>query len=228
MTRSSKFVLQAPPEKRKVFAKELQRVGTEGAKFLRALGSKVEKMEKLSSNDMLFDVHDAAETLQMKIDEKFDMLVNSASCRTGKHRDHEDPQHFIDTKDDHTKQLVIESLNETLDAQHSSIGIHPPMSEWVSTDSVFNKNLVSWPRLSFLMDTVPNERESKVYESASSLSLATFASLLIEFVARLQNLLNAFEELSEKANFKAPEEFKVKSEHTGCWTRLLRFVGLKD
>ncbi|KAL0538763.1 hypothetical protein IC582_022921 [Cucumis melo] len=221
--------IQAPPEKRKVFAKELLRVGTEGAKFLRALGSKVERMEKLSSNDMLFDVHDAAETLQMKIDEKSDMLVHSASWRTGKqHRDHEDPQHFVDAKDDHNKQLVIESLNETLDAQHSSIGIHPPMTEWVSTDSVFNKNLVSWPRLSFLMDTVPNEREAKVYESASSLSLATFASLLIEFVARLQNLQNAFEELSEKANFKAPEEFKVKRENAGCWTRLLRFVGLKN
>uniref|UniRef100_A0A9I9D2X1 Aluminum-activated malate transporter 4 n=1 Tax=Cucumis melo TaxID=3656 RepID=A0A9I9D2X1_CUCME len=223
------IALKAPPEKRKVFAKELLRVGTEGAKFLRALGSKVERMEKLSSNDMLFDVHDAAETLQMKIDEKSDMLVHSASWRTGKqHRDHEDPQHFVDAKDDHNKQLVIESLNETLDAQHSSIGIHPPMTEWVSTDSVFNKNLVSWPRLSFLMDTVPNEREAKVYESASSLSLATFASLLIEFVARLQNLQNAFEELSEKANFKAPEEFKVKRENAGCWTRLLRFVGLKN
>ncbi|CAK9316847.1 unnamed protein product [Citrullus colocynthis] len=221
--------IQAPPEKRKVFAKELQRVGTEGAKFLRALGSKVEKMEKLCSIDMLFDVHDAAETLQMKIDEKSDMLVNSASWRTGKqHREHEDPQHLIDAKDDHSRQLVIESLNDTLDAQHSSIGIHPPMTEWVSTDSVFNKNLVSWPRLSFLMDTVPNERESKVYESASSLSLATFASLLIEFVARLQNLLNAFEELSEKANFKAPEDFKAKKEHAGCWTRLLRFVGIKN
>ncbi|CAK9316849.1 unnamed protein product, partial [Citrullus colocynthis] len=109
--------IQAPPEKRKVFAKELQRVGTEGAKFLRALGSKVEKMEKLCSIDMLFDVHDAAETLQMKIDEKSDMLVNSASWRTGKqHREHEDPQHLIDAKDDHNRQLVIESLNDTLDA----------------------------------------------------------------------------------------------------------------
>lgn len=228
MTRSCKFVLQAPPEKRKVFAKELQRVGTEGAKFLRALGRKVEKMEKLSSCDMLFDVHDAAETLQMKIDEKSNMLVNSSSWGCGKqHKEHEDPQHFIDVKDDHGKHSVIESLNDTLDTQHSSM-MNPPMTEWVSTESVFNKHLVSWPRLSFLMDTVPNERESKVYESASSLSLATFASLLIEFVARLQNLLNAFEELSEKANFKEPEDFTVEKEDVGCWTRLLRFIGIEN
>ncbi|XP_022945719.1 aluminum-activated malate transporter 4-like [Cucurbita moschata] len=221
--------IQAPPEKRKVFAKELQRVGTEGAKFLRELGSKVEKMEKLSSVDMLFEVHDAAEALQMKIDEKSDILVNSANWRPGKqHREHEDLQHLIDTKDDHGRQLVIESLNDSLDAQHSSIGFNPSITEWVSTESVFNKHLVSWPRLSFLNDTVPNERESKVYESASSLSLATFTSLLIEFVARLQNLLNAFEELSEKANFKSPAEIKIEKEKVGCWTRFLRLVGIKN
>ncbi|XP_022956926.1 aluminum-activated malate transporter 4-like [Cucurbita moschata] len=210
--------IQAPPEKRKVFAKELQRVGTEGAKFLRALGSKVEKMEKLSAGDMLFDVHEAAEALQIKIDERSNMLVNSDRWRTGKqHREHEEPQHFIDVKDDHNKHLVIDSLNESMYAEHSSIGVHPPMTDWVSTDNVFNKHLVSWPRLSFLMDSVPNERESKVHESASSLSLATFASLLIEFVARLQNLRNAFEELSEKANFKAPEDYPtIKKDGLDC------------
>ena len=205
--------MQAPPEKRQVFKPELQRVGTEGAKVLRELGSKVERMEKLSPKEILLEVHNAAEDLQMKIDQNSYILVNYESWQGGKW-----PKETDDPENENKK--LISSLSEMWDAQNSNLGIDSSMSG-LSLDNVV-KNPVSWPRLSFNANSMINEQESRVYESASSLSLATFASLLIEFVARLQNLVDEFEELSEKANFKEPVEHSDSKEVAGIWTRLLR------
>ncbi|KAM1520827.1 hypothetical protein COP1_011183 [Malus domestica] len=218
--------IQAPPEKRQVFGMELQRVGVEGAKLLRELGSKVEKMEKLSPKDILFDVHEAAEELQMKIDKYSYLLVNSESWGPEiLPKEYEDPVQFVD-KDNENKQVVINSLSEYWDPQNSSTAADPSVQQWISTESLLKKP-ISWPRLSFNVHAVQEEpEESKVYESASSLSLATFASLLIEFVARLQNLVEEFKELSEKAKFKDPVE--AKEEVVGFWTRLFRSLRLKN
>ncbi|XP_061375105.1 aluminum-activated malate transporter 4-like [Gastrolobium bilobum] len=198
--------IQAPPEKRLVFSNELQRVGTEGAKVLRQLGSKVEKMEKLSTSDILLKVHEAAEQLQMKIDQQSFLLVNSEcwqAARTRRPKENENPQNLIDVKDNENKQSMIASLSETRGDSRLNISTEPSMPELNFSQSMMC-NKISWPRLSFLGEAMVSEQDSKVYESASSLSLATFASLLIEFVARLQNLVDEFQDLSEKANFKDP------------------------
>lgn len=214
--------IQAPAEKRKVFSDELQRVGTEGAKVLRELGSKVERMEKLSPEDILLPVHEAAEQLQMKIDEKSYLLVNSQSWEsTLPPKELEDLENFQDSKDAENRQTVIHSLSDICwEPQLSNVAVNSPLPEFVSSDSTIKR--ASWPRLSFNANPSPNELESKVYESASALSLATFASLLIEFAARLQNLVDEFKELSEKANFRDPEQQLVPNEDVGFWSRLLR------
>lgn len=214
--------IQAPAEKRKVFSDELQRVGTEGAKVLRELGSKVERMEKLSPEDILLPVHEAAEQLQMKIDEKSYLLVNSQSWEsTLPPKELEDLENFQDSKDAENRQTVIHSLSDICwEPQLSNVAVNSPLPEFVSSDSTIKR--ASWPRLSFNANPSPNELESKVYESASALSLATFASLLIEFAARLQNLVDEFKELSEKANFSDPEQQLVPNEDVGFWSRLLR------
>ena len=73
-------IFQAPPESRKVFCAELHsRVGEEGAKVLRELGQRVKTMTKLSSPNILSEVHLAAEVLQKKIDEKSYLLLNTES-----------------------------------------------------------------------------------------------------------------------------------------------------
>ncbi|KAL9225773.1 hypothetical protein vseg_001660 [Gypsophila vaccaria] len=248
--------IQAPAEKRYVFANELRKVGTAGAKVLREIGSKVEKMEKLSSRNILAEVHLAAEELQIKIDQKSYLLVRFESWEEGKRpKEFEDPEHVAKMKDCGCSDLVINSLSETV------IGIHPehmisrpssmvmgpdpfmnsrPGSMTMGADPFLNSRPGSmmtvggpsflgmfstdsmagrtkWPSLLAIQpDMTINEKEAQTYESASSLSLATFSSLLVEFVARLGNLVDAFEELSEKANFKEPN-WQGAKDGIGCW-----------
>ncbi|KDP20105.1 hypothetical protein JCGZ_05874 [Jatropha curcas] len=235
--------IQAPAERRQVFRQELQNVGSEGAKVLRELGNKVKRMEKLGSEDILYKVHEAAEELQNKVDRKSYLLVNSESWEIGNAaNDMGEPQELLNFDDGINKVLQHKSRSEAvLDLRSLTIpkswegmthvnDFKPPLPPGVSTETLFKKQ-VSWPnRISFTADAVPQLEESKTYESASALSLATFTSLLIEFVARLQNLVDAFEELSEKANFKEPEELIAEAviEPTGFWKRLLRGLKLRN
>ncbi|PSS32912.1 Aluminum-activated malate transporter like [Actinidia chinensis var. chinensis] len=230
--------IQAPSELRQVFRDGLQRVGSEGAKVLLELANKVEKMEKLSPGDLLDQVHEAAEELQMLIDQKSYLLVNTASWE-GRERpkEFEDPNDLLEVKDNENKQRALSESalnlrsNSTLryfDPQNPNMSINQSIPQLASTGEMLN-NQINWPsRLSFLGDVILNERELRTYESASALSLASFTSLLIEFVARLQNIVHSFEELSEKAAFKEPVEPPTSKEVDGLWTRILKFIGIKD
>ncbi|XP_065880546.1 aluminum-activated malate transporter 4 [Euphorbia lathyris] len=213
--------IQAPAEKRQVFRNELQKVGNVGAKLLRELGSKVEKMEKLMAGDILVEVHEAAEELQMKIDEKSYLLVNSESWAAERlTKEFEDT--INEVKDNESK--LINSISETWDDGNINISMNRSAQEWISTEGIAKP---SWPQLPFIgPGPVLTHQESRVYESASSLTLATFASLLIEFVARLQNLVDEFEQLSEKANFGDPNLIgpsPIERINVGFWTRIKRW-----
>ncbi|KAK3042794.1 hypothetical protein RJ639_001067, partial [Escallonia herrerae] len=237
--------IQAAAELRQVFRSEIQRVGTEGAKVLREIGNKVEKMEKLSPGDLLDQVHEAAEELQIMIDQKSYHMVNSESWVSGRRpKEFEDPDHVQELKDNESKHLVINSLSEVahnsrstqtlrnFDPHNPNISTTTSVPQWGSSEDMpfpSLKQQMHWPsRLSVHGDVILNEREVRTYESASALSLATFTSLLIEFVARLQNLVNSFEELSEKAKFKEPVEPTTTKDVAGFWTRLFRRICFKD
>ncbi|KAK1301997.1 Aluminum-activated malate transporter 9 [Acorus calamus] len=234
--------IQAPQDLRQVFGRQLQRVGTEGAKVLRELGNRVKTMTKLEPNDILLEVHEAAEQLQMMIDQRSYLLVNSESWVGAKQ-----PENIGETLDGlhvvegQNKHLEAKSLSETvLDLssvqipwncynRNSNVGINSFNSATVGSPEMILEKQMSWPsqRNSFQGDGVPGVEESKTYESARALSLATYASLLIEFAARLQNLVDSFKELSEKANFREPV-VELVAEKVGFWTRLRRHLRFKD
>ncbi|KAJ6312518.1 hypothetical protein OIU77_014110 [Salix suchowensis] len=216
--------IQAPAERRQVFRSELQRVGAEGANVLRELGSKVDKMEKLSPGDILKEVHEAAGQLQKKIDERSYLLVNSESWEISR-----DPQVFQELenlKENENIKLGFKSSSEAvLDIRSLTLST-PSLPPKDSQDNLLAKQ-ASWPSLD--AGTGIEQSECRTYESASALSLAMFASLLIEFSARLQNVVESFEELSEKANFVEPimNSATVKKKD-GFWIILSRCCGLQD
>ncbi|WMV28175.1 hypothetical protein MTR67_021560 [Solanum verrucosum] len=203
--------IQAPPEKRKVFRNELKKVGTNAAKVLRELGTKLEKLEMLNGHEnILKEVHETAQNLQKKVDHKSYLLVNSKSWEIGK-------SNIINNLDDSSSEnssenipLSSRSLSETAIDIRSLQGNWPQSDQLVAKLTPFKKQN-QWPsRLSLVDGEIADHTvEMETYLSASALSLATFASLLIEFVARLQNVVDNFEELSQRAEFK--ESISVKS-----------------
>ncbi|TVU28348.1 hypothetical protein EJB05_19864, partial [Eragrostis curvula] len=224
--------IQAPPESRKVFSAELHRVGQEGAKVLRELGHKVKTMTKLSSSNILAEVHVATEELQKKIDERSYLLINRERWE-GRQR-HDGTEQTPDGANAADKENKDELPEHTvLEAAHGSNGLASnPFLGRLNSGSMANslfKPKSSWPARHSFHPSLPFEVvQSRTYASASALSLATFASLLIEFVARLQNLVDAFEELSEKANFKDPvdEPSAVSRETCGVSVRIGKLLRL--
>ncbi|CAL0323970.1 unnamed protein product [Lupinus luteus] len=231
--------IQAPPEKRQVFYNEIKKVCSEGAKVLRDIGNKVKKMEKLGNDDFLFDVQEAAEELQHKIDKKSFLLINSESWEIGNRPSHEVEPQDLFNNDEETQFLEYKSLSEAvLDLRavrvpniwgvNSAPEVKPALPASNVEENLFKKQ-ASWPdHHSFQADSIFKRAESKTYENASSLSLATFTSLLIEFVARLPNLVDSFEELGEVAKFSDPPELQSPELPIGFWTRLFNCFTFKN
>ncbi|KAL7132521.1 hypothetical protein ABFS83_12G079700 [Erythranthe nasuta] len=221
--------IQAPPEKRQVFRNQLQSVSAEGARVLRQLGDKIEKMEKLStSENILKQVHEAGEQLQKKIDQRSFLLVNSGNWEIENRTNAE-----LDYQDDDVVSIEREQQHDYLQLgfkSQSETAIHVP-SSLTFVKKLANKDLkkkpqtlrklVPWPSwISFEGAGLIKEDEVKTYQSASALSLATFASLLIEFIARLQNVVDCFEELSEEAGFADPDVVLLEERRFSHWARL--------
>ncbi|CAD5189048.1 unnamed protein product [Musa acuminata subsp. malaccensis] len=229
--------IQAPPESRQIFSSELKRVGIEGAKVLRELGDLIKTMRKLDKPNFLFEVHEAAEVLQKKIDRKSYLLVNLESWEGVEFPDGTKgiPGRPNITEDDSKCYTARSNGEAVVDHRSPPLSTSSDIHNLVTSDtgslpkmdSMFRRQM-QWPgRQSFNLEVMLNGEESRTYESASALSLATFASLLIEFVARLQNLVDAFEELSEQANFKGNVDESV-SETAGLWTRIRKFHVRKE
>ncbi|KAJ6695371.1 ALUMINUM-ACTIVATED MALATE TRANSPORTER 10 [Salix koriyanagi] len=201
--------IQAPYNLRLTFHSEIHEAATHAAELVRSLGEDIGDMKRTLKTSLLKKLHSSTERLQLAIamhsyllTSNFDPPDRSSEPLT---KLSYDPPSLLtefvssgtEKNSNHTNQ------NET------SSGTPPQQTE--SYHEMMRKQsrrLHSWPSMEVdafeeeggrSMEFLPRMR---AFESTAALSLANFTSLLVEFVARLDRLVEAVDELSKMAEFK--------------------------
>lgn len=200
--------IQAPYNLRITFQKEIQEASSVAAELVRYLGQDIANMQWSLKSCLLKRVHVSTERLQKAIDMHSYLLTSTY--------DPPDNSSMPQTKLAHAlsstfSDLDSKLLEQNLDPPNQLLGTTIPLQveSYHETMRKHSRKQFSWPsrevyyfeddRSGFNKDSVP---KMQALESTTNLSLATFTSLLIEFVARLDHLVEAVDELSNMAKFK--------------------------
>ncbi|KDP25358.1 hypothetical protein JCGZ_20514 [Jatropha curcas] len=175
-------------------------------------------MKRSLKTSLLKKVHSSIERLQRTIDihsylliSNFDPLDNSskplpklpATLSTATSYDLSNQIPELDSN-----SLVKNSDLINQNTPSGTLALGQPVDSYHEMMRKQSRRLHSWPSREvdayeeeggFNVDFLPRMR---ALESTAALSLATFTSLLIEFVARLDHLVEAVDELSKMAKFK--------------------------
>nr|POF05493.1 aluminum-activated malate transporter 9 [Quercus suber] len=210
--------IQAPYNLRSTFRSEILEAANQAAKLVKSLGEDIRVMKRSQKNPLIKKVHSSTEKLQRAID-THSYLLTSISETPDTFSKPSLPSKLSlslsSTPCDFSSQLAnLDSNNEEKDSnptiQNIPLGNLPlPRTEsYHETMRKQSRRLHSWP--SREVDAFEEEGGSNTdllprmaaLESTAALSLATFTSLLIEFVARVDHLVEVVDKLSKMAKFK--------------------------
>ncbi|XP_058200039.1 aluminum-activated malate transporter 9-like [Rhododendron vialii] len=207
--------IQAPYNLRITFQTEIQDATSQAAELVRSLGKDVSNMERTLKTTLLKRVHSSTERLQSAIDMHSYLLTSNYEPPDNPSKPLPKLTHTLSSTlyDFSTESAELEKTTTPDQNQNPVSGTlpPPPQPQAESYHEMMRKQsrrLHSWPSREvdafeeeggFGADFIPT---MKALESTAALSLATFTSLLIEFVARLDHLVEAVEELSKMAKFK--------------------------
>ncbi|KAF5176797.1 Aluminum-activated malate transporter like [Thalictrum thalictroides] len=204
--------IQAPYNLRIAFQSEILEACNDAAELVRTLGKDISNMIHTPKSTSLKKVHISTERLQRAIDLHSYLLTSS-------HDNFSNSTKPL-TKLSHTLSSTLSDLSYNLSKGGSGnfeSSTNPPPQDTTSVPTQAEsyheamkkqqRRLHSWPSRDVEvfdmggpeMDNLPRMR---ALESTATLSLATFTSLLIEFVARLDHLVDSVNELAEMAKFK--------------------------
>ncbi|ONK66396.1 uncharacterized protein A4U43_C06F7410 [Asparagus officinalis] len=176
--------IQAPHNLRCTFQPEISDATNHAAELIRTLAKDISNMKHNLHSSLLKQLHSSTERLQRSIDMHSYLLIPS------------------------TKPFNIDASFKLKEC--------PMLGDPVQTESYHEsmkkqqRKLYSWPSREveeFEKDKTDAELipRMRAFESTTALSLATFASLLIEFVARIDHLVDAVDVLAKMARFVEDE-----------------------
>lgn len=198
------LLLQAPYNLRITFHSEILDATSQAAELLRSLGNDISNMKCSLHTSLLKRLHSSTGSLQRSIDVHSYLLTSAHSFYD---RPAKPPDKLSNT-------LTLEACSGLFAKPSSIAEPNPNPAAPTQAESYHEsmrkqqKRLYSWPSREvddfeedggIDTDMIPRMR---ALESTAALSLATFTSLLIEFVARLDRLVDAVDALAKMAKFK--------------------------
>ncbi|KAJ4711979.1 Aluminum-activated malate transporter like [Melia azedarach] len=209
--------IQAPYNLRYTFQTEIQDVTSQAAELVRSLGKDIGSMTRSLKTSLLKSVHSSTERLQRTIDMHSYLLTTYCEPPDNSSKPLPKLSYTLSsTLSDLSNQLQADLESNNLEKNSNTTPQNmfsgtPPAAQAETYHETMRKQsrrLHSWPSREvsafeedggFTADFLPR---MKALESTATLSLATFTSLLIEFVARLDHLVEAVDQLSKMAKFK--------------------------
>uniref|UniRef100_A0A0E0FST8 Uncharacterized protein n=1 Tax=Oryza nivara TaxID=4536 RepID=A0A0E0FST8_ORYNI len=166
---------EAPDGVREAFRAEIEDATAQAAELVRVLGGDVDGMTRSAERlSLLKSVHGSAYRLQLALELNSHLLVSSGSVAE-------------EITSGGGLERSCSRLRESARRQRLS---------WPSREADELEEAEAGGGYAAMMVRV------RALESTAALSLATFASLLLEFVARLDHLVDAVDELSKLAKFR--------------------------
>ncbi|XP_042374477.1 aluminum-activated malate transporter 9-like isoform X2 [Zingiber officinale] len=189
--------IQAAYNLRCTFRTEILDATDQAAELLRRLAKDINNMKHNVQTSLLKHVHGSSERLQRSVD------VHSYLFTLGGHQDASPPSKPPSARLSNT--FSFNNNNSNNDGEETTAVQTESYHEMMRRQQ---RRLHSWPSrevdgfeedAAAGADSFPRMR---ALESTAALSLVTFTSLLIEFVARLDHLVEAVAELAKLANFR--------------------------
>lgn len=211
--------IQAPYNLRCTFQPEILDATNQAAELIRSLAKDISNMSRSLHTNLLKRVHSSTERLQRSIDLHSYLLTSAthdsaAECCCPPPPKQQQPPPPAAARLSNALSLNLKDFSDRLTELCSGNADTKPGLRSESYHENMKKQqrrLHSWPSREvdddFDVDggggaEADHTPRMKALESTAALSLATFTSLLIEFVARLDHLVDAVDVLAKLAKFK--------------------------